>query len=358
MNNTIYLLALHQIWISQQKLNILFKDNENYKEVFENIDESFLEEINVQKRYVKSILSKKQKINFVLIENKLKERKVRIVTINDNEYPKLLKQISNPPYLLYVRWKLDNSLKISVVWARAITSYWKKVIENIVPWLSKYFTIVSWWAYWCDTESHKQALNSWNKTIAVIWTWIDQDYPTGNKTMYDKIVETWWAVISIFSIWEPWNPYNFPIRNEVVAWLSVWTLVIEAKEKSGSLITAGLTLDLGRDLFAVPWDIFRANSKWCNEIIKKWEAKPVLSSSDVLEEYNIWTGKKQEENKNIKFADKIEEEIYNLLLLESLNSDEIANKLDLNISGLAMKLSFMEITGIVKKGLGGKYEVN
>ncbi len=358
MKDFIYLVALNYIWITQQKLNFIFSDNENYKEIFENINYDFLKQIKIQERFIDSILSKKEKIDLNFLEKKLKEREVKIITIKDNGYPKLLREMPNPPYLLYVRWKLDNSLKISVVWARAITSYWKKVIENIIPWLSKYFTVVSWWAYGCDTYAHKWALDSWNKTIAVIWTWIDIDYPVGNEKMYNKIVKTWWAIISIFPIWEMWNPYNFPIRNEIVAWLSVWTLVVEAKEKSWSLITANLTLDLWKDLFAVPWDIFKWNSEWCNELIKNWEAKLVSKAQDILEEYNIWCNKKIENTQNIKFADKIEENIYNLLLLESFNSDELSKKLEINISHLTMKLSIMEISWIVKKWLWWKYEIN
>ena len=262
MKEEIYLTLLHSLWISQKKLSLIFKNKENYKDFYETLDYSKLLEFKIRKNIIKNILEKKEKINKEYIRKKLKEREVKIITIKDKDYPELLKQVSNPPYLLYVRWKIDNAPKISVVGARAISSYWKLAIEKIIPELSNYFSIVSWWAAWCDSEAHLQALKAWNKTISVIWTWIDLDYPVHNKKMYDNIVKSTWAVISIFRIWEPWNPYNFPIRNEVVAGLSVGTIIVEAKERSGSLITAQISLDLWRDLFSIPWEMFKQNSVW------------------------------------------------------------------------------------------------
>ena len=256
MKNTIYLAGLHQAGISQKKLHLIFEKNQNYKEVFNNLNYSFLQKFKIQKNLIENILERKNKIILENIEKKLEKRKVEIITISQENYPELLKNIPNPPFLFYLRWKIDNSHKFSIVWARKISSYGIKVMEKIVPEISSYFTIVSWGAAGTDTLAHKISLENNKKTISVIWTWIDYDYPVENKKLYDKIVLEGWAVISIFPIWEVWNPYNFPIRNEIVAWLSVWTLVIEAQKKSGSLITAKLALDLWKDLFVVPWDIF------------------------------------------------------------------------------------------------------
>ena len=141
-----------------------------------------------------------------------------------------------------------------------------RIFQNI-------FTIVSWWAAGCDTYAHKYALESGWKTISIIWTWIDQDYPVWNKKLYTEIVEKWWAVISQFPVWEVWNPYNFPIRNELVAALWIGLFVVEAWEKSGTIITANIALDMGKDIFALPWDIFGNNSAGCNKLIQSGAAK-------------------------------------------------------------------------------------
>lgn len=356
MEKKIYLVALHYIWISQKKLHLIFEKTQNYKEIYEKISSVFLINYWFNEKQIEFILERYKKLKFDFLEKKIHDREVKIITIFDYEYPDLLKQISNPPFLFYLRWKIDNSPKIAVIWSRNITSYWKAIIGKIIPDLSKYFVIISGWAAWCDTEWHIIALDNWNKTISVIWTWIDIDYPTWNNKLYDRIVESWGWVISIFPIWEVWNSYNFPVRNEIVAWLSVWVFIIEAKAKSWTLITSNLALESWKDIFAAPWDIFKLNSEWCNNLIKSWCAKLTTKVEDILDEYNITSVKKEIKNKI--FADKIEEQIYNLLLLEGFTTDELIWKLVIDIKTLTFRLSMLEINGLIKKWIWWKYEVN
>ncbi len=355
MEKKIYLAMLHKIGINQKKLHIIFKNNSDYKDFFDNLSYNILFDLNFTDKQIEYILKEKKEIDINKIKEKLESRNVNIVTINDENYPYFLKQVPNFPYLFYLRWKIDNSPKIAVVWSRKITSYWESAIEKIVWDISSYFTIISWWAAWCDTKAHQVAISHWNKTISIIGTWIDIDYPVLNKKLYDNIVFTGWWIISIFPIWEVWNSYNFPIRNEIVAWLSVWVLVVEAKSKSWTLITSNLALDLWKDLFAVPWDFFKLNSEWCNNLIKKWMAKLVTCSEDILVEYNILS--KNINKKRIDFSDLLEEEIYNLLILEWLTIDQIANKIWISVSVVSFKLSMLEINKLIKKNYWWKYEV-
>lgn len=363
--NKLYLALLHSLWITHKKFYRIFKENlfseeNNYKSFFEELNLEKLNNFLFSDNEKKSILERKKNLKIDLIKKVLESREVEIIINYEEKFPEELKNIPNSPYLIYVRWKISNWPKIAVVWSRNITSYWKKVIEKIVPDISKYFTIVSGWAYWVDTQAHLETIKSWNKTIAVIWTSISEDYPTWNKKMYDNIVENDWAVISIFPIWVPWNAYNFPIRNEIVAGLSSWVVVVEAREKSWSLITSKLALDLWKDLFAVPWEIFKSNSVWCNNLIKFWEAKLVNSSLDILEEYNFSNNLKHK-NKSVEiklvFSDEIEEKIYNCLLLESYTSDELVKKFWLDISTISFKLSMLELNGLIKKTLWWKFEI-
>ncbi len=355
MSDLIYLVWLHSLWISQRKLSNIFEKKDNYKEFYEKLSLTNLRPFCSEKE-ISNILSKKDNLNFDKINSVLKERNVELITIKDNKYPDLLKQISIPPYLLYVRWKIDNSPKIVIIWSRSMTSYGKKVIEKLVPGLSKYFTIVSWWAFWCDSEAHNQTLiNNW-KTISVIWTWIDIDYPIQNKNLFDEIVNKNWWIISIFPIWEVGNSYNFPIRNEIVSAISSWVIVIESAEKSGTLITANLALEQWKDVFAVPWDIYKSNSIWCNNLIKNGNAKMVTIVDDILEEYNIITKNKQETNV-IDFWNDIEKIIYDILLLESLDTDELIQKSNLSLSNISINLSMLEIKWIIKKSINWKYEI-
>lgn len=356
MEERIYLAYLHVLGISQAKFFDLFSEKQNYKEIFKNLNSSHLQNIWYPQSYITKVLNKKKKLDTSKILDILKKREVNLVTIFDEGYPDALKQIPNTPYFLYVRWNLDNSAKISVVWARKITSYGQNVINKLVPDLSKYFQIVSGGALWADTAAHKVCLESQWKTIVVLWTGINIDYPVGNKILYDKIVKSNGAVVSIFPVWEQGSKYSFPMRNEIVAWLSIGTIIVEAKEKSGTLITANLSLDLWRDLYAVPWWIFSANSNGCNNLIKTSQAKLVTCSDDILNEYNISSSQKQQ-TRQIKFADSIEKCIYDSLLLESLSVDELCIKKKLDISSTITKLSMMEIQWYIKKNIAGKYEV-
>lgn len=361
MEGKIYLALLHTIGLSHRKLHEIFWEKQNYKDFYENISEKSLKFFWLTEKQIKIILERKNKFNIKIIQKNIEKRNVKIITVFDNDYPEELLHISQVPFVIYLRWHLDKSQKFSVVWARKITSYGKRVIEKIIPDIAKYFTVVSGWAAWCDTIAHKTTLTSWWKTLSVIWTWIDQDYPTGNIKLYNEIVECWGWVLSIFPIWEVGNPYNFPIRNEVVAGLSLWTLVVEAQQKSWTLITSGQCLDLWKELFAVPWDIFLSNSNGCNKLIQTWSAKLVLNSIDILEEFNIsWftqTQDKTVKNNLSNISDDIEKQIYNFLLSEKLNINELSKKIWMDVMTLGFKLSMLEISWLIKKTLSWDYEI-
>lgn len=364
MGGKVYLAVLHSLGITHKKLHVIFGNNllekqKSYQEFYESLNREVLWNYAFWEKEITAILKRKEKLKSSTIEQKLQERNVQIITVKDKEYPEELRHITNSPYVLYVRWNISEGPKMAVVGARKITSYGKRVIETLIPKISNYFTIVSWGAFGCDTQAHLQALGAWNKTISVIGTSISEDYPTGNKKMYEDIVASWGAVVSIFPIGIPWSAYNFPVRNEIVAALSVGTIVVEAQERSGSLITSQLALDLGRDLFAIPWEIFKANSAGCNKLIKNGEAKPVSSALDVLEEYNFSENKSSEgsEKQKPEFSDELEEKVYNALLVESFTTDEIAKKLNLDITSLSFTLSMLEIKGIIKKTFWGKFEI-
>lgn len=363
-----YLALLHKIWLTHKNLfsifspekNIsLFENNEknfDFKNFYENLSYEILKKYKIPENKISQILEFKKQLDEEKIFKKIDDLSVKIITFFDEDYPENLKNIFNPPFLLYVRWDISGNF-FAFVGSRNITSYWKKIIEEFVPKVWKYFWIISGWALWCDFYAHKISLQNDVKTIAVFWTWIDIYYPPTNAHIFDEILEKNGALVSIFPFSEPGNPYNFPVRNEIVAGWSKWVFVVEAKQKSGSLITANLALDLGKDLFTCPWEIFKSTSAWCNELLAKNEAKLVLKAEDILEEYNI-KAKNLEVKKEINFSDEMEKNIYNLLLSESLNIDKIAEKLKLDVVSVSLKISFMEIMGILKKSESWKYEIN
>ena len=355
MKKNIYLVFLHSLGCTHKDLFDIFTDKENEpKYFFENITREKLSKYIKSNERVMNILEQSLSINIQKIEKTLKNLEVTLIAYWDNDYPESLKNIPHSPYLLYIRWKLPKEDMFGVVGSRKISSYGIKCIEKIVPDITKIFPIVSGGAAGCDTKAHKTTVNSTWKTVVVVGTGIDQTYPMSNEKLFNEIVASHWAILSIFRIEEPWNPYNFPVRNEIVVWLSRWILIVEAQRRSWSLITAGLCLDLGKDLFAIPGDITHSGSQGTNMLIKKWEAKCVTQSLDVLEEYDILI-KQSSHKKKLPLLDDLESKIYQNVSQEDYNVDEIWIKLWKDTSEITMKLSILELKKLIKKNISGKY---
>lgn len=357
MKENKYIAYLQSCWISQKEIWNIFEEEKSAKIFFEKLTDgslhSYVKDLNRRKK----ILENYKTINFKQIDAVLESLAVDLITLKDKDYPSSLRNIAHTPYILYVRWKIPKQDMFWVVWARKITSYGKKVIDKIIPDIAKIFPIVSGGAAGCDTEAHKATLLTWEKTVVVIWTGIDQCYPVGNEMLFDDVVVSWWAIVSIFPIGEPGNPYNFPVRNEIVVWLSKGILVVEAQKKSWSLITATLCLDLWKDLFAIPWDITLNNSLGTNLLIKKWEAKCVTESLDILEEYHFLVKKVSQIEKALELG-TFELEIYESISQEELNIDSLVEKLGRPAHEITIKLSLLELRKLIKKNLSGKYSLN
>lgn len=355
MIETVFCVFLHSLGITHKKLHTIFGENQNYKEVFENLDTlGKIAWFSGEK--IDDLKNRKQNLDQEKIQKILEKNQISIVTFFDMEYPESLRHIANPPFILYVQWKIGTKPKIAVIGSRKMTNYWEQVIDEIVPKLSAYFTIVSGGAFWCDTKAHIATLNSHSSTIVVVWTGIDITHPESNKRLYEAIVRQWWAIISSFPLSTEWSKFTFPIRNEIISGISKWVLVIEAAEKSWTLITVKLALEQWKEIFVIPWDIFKQNSFGCLELIKKGEAKMVTRVEDILEEYNIWYG--VQDTKEKVFEDVLENEIYNYIILEAKTINDIAKKFSLEVSQVSQKLSFLELKGYISKTSQGKYQIH
>lgn len=357
MKNLNYLVYLHSLWLSQKQLLKIFEVEQNYKEIFEKLSFDLLKDFGLRSDKIGKVLDKKNKVNIEDIDEKLNERNVSIITIHSNEYPEEFFDLDDYPFFFYLRWNLGECDKFSVIWSRVMTNYSLKAMKEVIPDISNNFTIVSWWAIWCDSVAHRMALELGSKTIVCIWTWIDVDYPANNKKMYNSIAKNGWWIISIFPIWTNPSPFNFPIRNPLIAALCKWILLVEAKFKSWSLITIRHAKSLNRPIYSFPWEAFKINFEWNLSLIKANEAKMVTSSSDILEDYNLGASKRWKV-KVPEFTDAVQGDIFNLLLLEPLNSDEIAEKSGVNIKEIALSLTLMEIEWHIKKIAWWFYEVS
>lgn len=221
------------------------------------------------------------------IFERCKSLKQNVVTFEDQEYPERLRNIDAPPCVLYTRGSLmdiDGKIAVSVVGTRKSTAYGASMAFNISFDLAKKdVIIVSGGALGIDTEAHKGALQAQGKTIAVLGCGINTNYLMSNSWIRREIIKNG-VVVSEYPPDYPSYAWNFPVRNRIISGLSLGTLVVEADEKSGSLITANLALEQNRDVFSVPGDARNASSTGTNALIKLG-AIPVTCAEDILNEY-------------------------------------------------------------------------
>ena len=209
-----------------------------------------------------------------------------IVTIFDENYPQLLKEASQPPAVLFYRGNLDlvNHYCLGVVGARKSTAYGANVLRQLMPdILRDDLTTVSGLAAGIDGLTHQLTLANHGHTIGVIGTGLDRAYPKRKYPLQEEVAQKG-LLLTEYGLGDAPKAYHFPARNRIIAGLSQAVLVVEAKKRSGSLITANLALEDNRSVLAVPGSISADNSDGCNELISAG-AKPVLSAKDILEEY-------------------------------------------------------------------------
>lgn len=361
MDNLIALAILHSAGFTHKDLKKLFEEEQNYSSVLEDLlkEKKTLTPWMTSERRIK-ILERIPKIDRQKIEELMKSKKIEIVTIESDIYPEKLRTIKQSPYLLYIRWVLREERKmLGVVGSRRSTSYGKKILEKIIPELAKASCgIVSGGAHGIDALSHSITLASGGYTISVFGCGVDIFYPSQNNQLFEDILIHWWALVSIFPIGTEPEPFYFPIRNEVVAALSDGIIIPEAGIKSGTLITAQLALDHGRDVFAVPGDIFRETSMGTNQLIARGEAKCIQWASDILEEYfpNI-TSTTLSLFSEKSFESEEQKNIYNTIIDWYDTPDSIWQNSPYSIDVITMTLTLLEIDGHIRLWGGGKYEV-
>lgn len=282
---------------------------------------------------------------------KLKERNVWFLTLLDEDYPQLLREIKNPPFVLYGKGykdPLNDENTIGVVGARRTTEYGREVTKILTEELVVGgLTIVSGLALGVDAISHMTALENNGKTIAVLGCGVDCCSPRENQSIYDKILESKNCIISEFPLGMKPTQWSFPARNRIIAGLSQAVLVTEGAEDSGSLITAEFALKFGRKVFAVPGPITSQMSKGPYKLIQKG-AKLVTSGEDILKELKI-KNKSLKTNRIKVNGDNDEENlILKILDQEPLYFDEIIRRTKFESAKLSGILSLMELKGLIK----------
>ena len=279
-----------------------------------------------------------------------------IYKLKPEQFPAGLNEIPQPPKTLYIRGKLPNEdmIYLAVVGSRKYTSYGKDICEKLIRGLKGYpIVIVSGLAIGIDTIAHKAALENGLTTISFPGSGLDNNilYPRANIKLAQEIINKGGCLISEFEPNAISQLYFFPQRNRLMAGISKAVLIIEAEEKSGTLITARMAVDYNRDVLAVPGSAFSSNSNGTNYLIKQG-ATPVVSSNDVLEALGFEIERPKQTDKE-KYADCGKDEMKIIeLLREPMERNDLIRELGMNIGPANALLSIMEIKELIKEELG------
>jgi DNA processing protein len=275
---------------------------------------------------------------------------IRVLTWKDAEYPSHLKEIEQPPPVLYVRGEItvEDNWAVAIVGTRQVTAYGRQVTEELTSALvHNGVTVISGLARGVDAVAHNAALKAGGRTLAVLGSGVDKIYPPEHRQMADKILAQG-ALISDYAPGTPPESTNFPPRNRIISGLSMAVVVVEAGETSGALITADFAVEQGREVFAVPGNIMAPQSKGCNRLIANG-ARPMLKAEDVLEALDLTRNIERREVRRAIPTDATEAALLELLKLEPLHVDDIRAQSGLPIEKITSALTMMELKGMVRQ---------
>ena len=286
----------------------------------------------------------------------LEREQVGVLLFDDPAYPLNLKEIHGAPRLLYYKGKLPSpdEINLAVVGARKFSAYGRQITDSLIFELAQAgLTIVSGLALGIDSLAHLAALAANGPTIAVLGSGLDRQsiYPSSNRYLADKIIGEGGLLLSEFPLRTEPLKHNFPQRNRLISGLSVGTLVIEAGEKSGSLITAKFALEQNREVLAVPGSIYNPASAGTNWLIKQGAAV-VTKASDVLDALDLLAITNYTQKEKIIPQSEAEGRILPFLSLEAIHVDLLVRQSGMTAAEVASVLVLLEIRGAVKN-LGG-----
>lgn len=338
--------------LSDKKKMYLRKQVGTGKELY-NIEEKRLRNNTyLTEEDIRAITEAKKNTNLERDYQELEKKKLRFIPFYSEEYPKKLHEIASPPYALYVKGNLPDPHKktAAIVGARNCTRYGEKYAMEYGEKLAENgVQIVSGLARGIDGAGQRGAINGKGYTCAVLGSGADICYPKENRGLYGDIVERQGGIMSEFYPGTAPIPTNFPRRNRIISALSDVVLVMEAKQKSGSLITADMALEQGKDVYALPGPVDSVLSQGCNRLIFQG-AGILLSPEILLEELGvIYESAKEKTCKNIKELESIEDMVYSRLGLFPKNITNLSEEIKISPNKLLETLVSLEIKGYIKE---------
>lgn len=311
----------------------------------------------LDQRALQNLLKLRDSLSLDKEMEKVERAGVRLLTWDDEGYPKLLRQVDDAPPVLYVKGQLSvaDEWAIAVVGTRRATSYGREAAHQFAAGLARNnITVVSGLARGIDSEAHKAALDAGGRTIAVLGCGVDIVYPPENRALAEAIARAG-ALVSEYPLGTRPDAQNFPPRNRIISGLSLGSLIVEGDENSGAMITARFALEQNREVFAIPGNVTYRNSAGANKLIRDGEAKLVLSVQDILVELNLTMVSQQAAVRQIIPENDTEAALLRHLSAEPVHVDELGRAVGLPIAQVSSSLALMELKGIVRQVSGMNY---
>ena len=315
-----------------------------------------LRDAGLSDKIIENLVSTRDQVDLDKIWDQIEATGISVLIQQDENYPKRLKELDQPPPLIYTQGEIipDDEWSVAIVGTRRVTAYGRQVAEDIAGSLARNgLTIISGLARGVDSIAHQAALNAGGRTIAVLGSGLDRIYPPENRRLAEQIKASG-VLISEYSPSTPPEASNFPQRNRLISGLSLAVIVVEAGIKSGALITANFAADQGREVFAVPGNITSPGSMGTNRLISNG-AHPMLSADQVLEILELGLVAEHRSARVALPSDALEAQLFETLGGEPLHIDEITNRTEIPVEKVTATLALMELKGMVRQVGGMQY---
>jgi DNA processing protein len=324
-----------------------------------NADLNALREAGLDRRAIENLVNVRKTLDLDQEIERVQKTGARILIWDDPDYPPLLKNLPDAPPVLYIKGQLtaaDREWTVAIVGTRRATAYGRQVAEMLATDLvHNGITIVSGLARGIDAYAHEAALKAGGRTLGVLACGIDQVYPPEHAKLAARMIEQG-ALLTEAPCGSPPEGGNFPARNRIISGLSLGTIVVEAAETSGALITSDRALEQGREVFAVPGHIFAKSSLGTHRLLKDG-ATLVTSAQDVLEALNLQMVTAHSEARAMIPEDPTEAKLFALLSSEPTHIDYIVRECGLPVAQVSSTLALMELKGSVRQIAGMQYVV-
>lgn len=315
-----------------------------------NANPAALAEAGLSAKLIERLVALREKVDLSRVWEQTRSKDIQVLTWMDEAYPQRLKEIEQPPPVLYLRGELlpEDTWSVAIVGTRRVTPYGRQVTEEIASFLAANgITVVSGLARGVDSLAHNAALKAGGRTMAVLGSGVDRIYPPENRALAEQMLSQG-MIISDYAPGTPPEASNFPPRNRIISGLSLAVVVVEAGKTSGALITAEFAAEQGREVFAVPGNILAPQSKGTNKLIQQG-ALSLLSASDIMQALNLTRVGQYKAARKVLPADDVEAKLLNAMGEEPLHVDEIRNQTNLPVERVSATLVMMELKGMVRQ---------